>query len=507
MLSIKHGSGHGGETITLTAKATSGDPLLGWSGSTRREVDRSGTTVESVIKGIAQNPLQVNAYSTTSYTAWACQVLTPSVTLISPNGTKHTSTVAVGSQFVGAASAPDCPIAANAYTVDQPVFLRAPGESSGYSFIDWSDGLGTSIAPKTPVVLDGSKKYATVTATYQVHCFTLKTNHNELDVDIAPNCPDTPASEQKYIGGTSLTFTATGSGDANFRGFTGAPDGQDGIYAWVTVEGDTAVYANYVAKSVGERIVDGLTSIGNNIAVAAKKAVGVAAAVAGAFLVGDNPIMLAANLVVLLGQAVQAIADRFGLSSEGLASFTNGIKALSQTLDMISATTTCTTAWALASNAAAVPTVSSTAATKIGSVATDKINAAQKAVDAKRQAEIYEQMVTVNMFKDAKAATVVADTGQGATSSTAKILASIKAKGAAAAESAQEVADKLKGPLSYAAAAGDVAMIGYKLYADIDSGAAGWDPDAATAWTQGSDLFMNCMTNSIPDYMGVPKTT
>jgi hypothetical protein len=507
MLSTKYGSGRGGETITLTAKATSGDPLLGWSGSTRRQVDRAGNTVETTIKGIAQNPLQVSAYSTTSYTAWACQVLTPSVTLISPNGTKNTSAVNIGSTFVGASTAPDCPIATNAYTVDQPVFLRAPAESTGYSFIEWSDGLGTSIAPKTPVVLDGSKKYSTVTATYQVHCFTLSTNHNELDVDTEPNCPDTPASEQKYIGGTSVTFTATGSGDANFRGFTGAPDGQDGIYAWVSIDGDTAVYANYVAKSVGQVIVDGITSVANNIAVGAKKAVGVAAAVAGAFLVGDNPVMLAANLVVLLGKAVQAIADRFGLSSEGLAKFTGGIEALSQTLDMISATTTCTSAWALASNASPAPTVSSTAAASIGTTATKKINAAQAAVDAKRQAEIYEQMVTVNMFKDAKAAAVVADTGQGAASSTSKILASIKAKGAAAADAAQEVADKLKGPLAYAAAAGDVAMIGYKLYSDIDSGAAGWDPDAATAWTQGSDIFMNCMTNSIPDYMGVPKTT
>ncbi|GAB2454428.1 hypothetical protein HD599_002961 [Conyzicola lurida] len=506
MLSYKYGEG-GGETITLTATATGGDPLLGWSGSTRRQVDRAGTTVEAAIKGVAQNSLTVNAYGKTSYTAWACQSLTPSVTLISPNGTKHTTTVNVGSQFVGASAAPDCPIATNAYTVDQPVFLRAPGESSGYSFIEWSNGLGTSIAPKTPIVLDGSAKYSAVTATYQVHCFTLRTNLDVLDVDVEPNCPDTPASEQKYVGGTSVTFTATGAGNKNFRGFTGAPDGQEGNYAWVTIDGDTAVYANYESKSIGQVIVDGITSVANNIAVGAKKAVGVAAAVAGAFLVGDNPVMLAANLVVLLGQAVQAIADRFGLSSEGLASFTNGIKALSQTLDMISATTTCTTAWALASNAAAAPTVSSTAATKIGSVATDKINAAQKAVDAKRQAEIYEQMVTVNMFKDAKAATVVTDTGQGAASSTSKILASIKAKGAAAADSAQEVADKLKGPLGYAAAAGDVAMIGYKLYADIDSGAAGWDPDAATAWTQGADLFMNCMTNSIPDYMGVPKTT
>ena len=507
MLNYDVGDANSGETLLLTAKATSGDPLLGWSGSTRRPT-MDGLSVPVTVKAARDSPFSLRAYGETSFTAWACQIVAPTVTLISPNGTPHSTPGTIGGQFVAAATTPDCPIAGNAYTVDQPVFLRAPGESTGYTFTGWSGAVtGTSIAPKTPVIVDGASKTLAVTATYQVHCFTLTTNRNELRTNIEPNCPDTPASQGKYIGGTQVSFEATGSGDAHFRGFTGAPDGQDGTLAWVTVDSDVAVYANYESRSVGEKIVDGFVSLGNNIAIGAKKAVGVASAVAGAFLVGDNPVMLAANLVVLLGQAVQAIADQFGLSSAGLASFTAGIKHLSQTLDMINSTTTCTTAWAMASNAAAAPTVKSATAAKIGTVMTDKINAAQKAVDAKRQAEIYEQMVTVTMFKDAKAATAVADAGQSTVSSTQRAISYLATKGTAAADAAKEVAEKLKGPMQKAGQLGDVAMIGYKLYSDIDSGAAGWDADAESAWTKGQDVFMNCMTNSIPDYMGVPKTS
>jgi len=508
MLSYDVGSVQGGETLELSAKATSGDPLLGWSGSTFRPLDTAGTTAPVSFSGTPQNPMRVTAYGKSSFTAWACQRVTPTVTLVSPNGTPHSSAANIGGQFVSAATNPDCPLSTNAYTVDQPVFLRAPGESTGYTFTGFSGAVtSASIAPKTPVIVDGASRDIAVTATYQVHCFTLGTNRNELRTSIEPNCPDTPASESKYIGGTLVSFEATGSGDANFRGFTDSPDGQDGTLAWVTVDSDVTVYANYQARSIGEKIVDGFVSIGNNIAIGAKKAVGVASAVAGAFLVGENPVMLAANLVVLLGQAVQMIADQFGLSSAGLASFTAGIKHLSQTLDMINSTTTCTTAWAMASNAAAPPTVKSATAQKIGTVMTDKLNAAQKATDAARQAEIYEQMVTVTMFKDAKAATAVADAGQETVSSTQRALSYLATKGSAAADAAKEAAEALKGPMQTAGQLGDVAMIGYKLYSDIDSGAAGWDSDAESAWTKGQDVFMNCMTNSIPDYMGVPKTS
>jgi hypothetical protein len=111
------------------------------------------------------------------------------------------------------------------------------------------------------------------------------------------------------------------------------------------------------------------------------------------------------------------------------------------------------------------------------------------------------------MFKDAKAATAVADAGQETVSSTQRALSYLATKGTAAADAAKEVAEALKGPMQTAGQLGDVAMIGYKLYSDIDSGAAGWDADAESAWTKGQDVFMNCMTNSIPDYMGVPKTT
>lgn len=500
-------AGTSGQQITLTAKATQGDPLLGWSGTTTRWKDSSLTAPQRVTAS-TENPRTVAIASNGSFTAWACQAITTTLTLISPDGTKRSAPLPAGTDFVGASPAPDCPITAGAYTLGQDVFPQALEVSSGYTFVGWSGAVNSTDAyPTQGITIDGGSKYIKLTATYQVNCFKLTTNSQHTKVDPAPNCPDTDASKNMYIGGTLVTLQTIGNaGTKVFRGFTGDFDGQSGIYSWVTINKDSAIYSNYETRTAGEAITDALSDAANGTAIAAKKAVGVVAAAAAAFVMGDNPVLVVASLVVLLGTGVQAIADAFNLSSDGLKAFTGGIQALSQTLTFMQSMATCATVWSASSgsSSAQAKDVGTTAMGAAGTVIANRIiEAKDKAADL-REAQRAAQSAAMAAAYDARLANQLLSTSDEAVSSGTRALNYVKSTVTTASDKVTKALDAAKGPLETVGRLGDVALVGYTIYAEYQNQSTGWDSSAESAWTTGGDVYMNCMMDAIPPYFGVP---
>lgn len=500
--------GTSGQQITLTATATQGDPLLGWSGTTTRWKDSSLTTPQEVA-GSTQNPRTVGIASTGSFTAWACQAISTTLTLISPDGTKNSAPLPSGTDFVGASPAPDCPITASAYTLGQDVFPQALEQSSGYTFVGWSGAVNSAdLYPTTPITIDGASHYIDLTATYQVNCFALTTNPQHTKVEPAPNCPDTDASKNMYIGGTTITLQTTGNaGTKVFRGFTGDVDGQSGIYAWVTIDKDTAIYSNYETRSAGEAIKDALTDAANGTAILAKKTVGVVAAAAAAFVMGDNPVLLVASLVVLLGTGVQAIADAFNLSSDGLKAFTGGITALSQTLTFMQSAATCATVWSASSGTMKAADVNTTALGAAGVVVANRIIEAKDKAAALREAQRAAQSAAMAAAYDARLANQLLSTSDESVSALTRAGNYVSSTVKTASDKVTKVLDAAKGPLETVGRLGDVALVGYTIYNEYQNQNTGWDSSAESAWTTGGDVYMNCMMDAIPPYFGVPPRT
>src|SRR5690606_35686924 len=199
--------------------------------------------------------------------------------------------------------------------------------------------------PLTPLAMDGSGASATITATYQVVCYQLTSNWASVDVDPAPNCPDTPATENRYIGGTTVTLTATSEGSALFREWKGAPDATDDRFAAVVMTDDKAVYAYFSSKSVGESITSAFSDLGNAIAIAAKKAVGTAAAVASALVAGSNPVFVVMSGIAAFGSALEFITGKLGVEGKVLDAILSGTSAVGTAMEIMQAPFQCGAEW------------------------------------------------------------------------------------------------------------------------------------------------------------------
>jgi hypothetical protein len=456
------GGSNGSNPVVLTATANVGTPVIGWSGTTNRLVNAYGNMTSLPVAGQQGDSRTLAVYGASTFTAWSCETLDTHLTLISPNGTEHTTTVPENTDFIDVSPTPDCPFG-QAYTIGQSVYPLANGPAAGYTFVGWRGAItGDNPFPTTPVKLDGSASSAPLTAVYQVQCHTLTSNFDNVALSPAPNCPDTPASEHKYIGGTAVTLQQTGDGNLVFRNWTGTTDGTVGSYAITQMNADVAIYADYTSKSIGETITSIASVVGDTLANATKKLVGVAATVATGLLMGSNPITAAVGMTVLLGKVVQGIADALGVSSDGLVAFESGISAISSMVTFLTAAASCVTVWSTTSNSPPTTSGASSASSAsqgdLGATLLAQQNAATLAAqkDAQKQAILSSS----NLVGDAKA--VVGRLGTG----------------------------------------GAIAAGIYGSF--VDSSGGGWGDTASEAWTGGGDVYASCYEAAIPSYFDLP---
>lgn len=435
-------------TVTATPKtAAAATALVGWTGASHQFGSTPDTTIPTKLSSRTATA-QFAIYGDTQLTAWSCVGIDPSLTLVSPNGTAHTTPAPKDADFVNVDPAPNCGFNTSAYTTGSSVSVLANGPSDGYSFAGWSGSLTSADDyPTTPIVLDGSVPSVPITATYKVICHTLTTNFDNVAISPAPNCPDARASAHSYIGGTSVALQATGDGSLVFRGWNGPTAFSDGDIAGTNMTVDVALYANYTSKSAGEHITDIANTVGDALAITAKKAVGVAAAIATGFISGGNPIALGFTVVSLLGKAVGGIADLLGVDSAGLRTFQSVIAGVASIMTYMTSITTCATAWSAAADGGA----------SNGTGAQDA--AAKAAAQAAKYANQAGTPPPTNL-------------GQ-----------------------AKRLGSRL----------GAVVSVGVGIYGAATSGSGlGWDSSATSAWTSGGDAYAVCIGRAIPSFVGLP---
>ncbi len=485
-----------GSPVDFTATPTHGKPLQGWSLFTHKAEETGGTKTISY-PGLGGSSAGTTFLGTSSATAWSCEEVTPRVDLISPDGTSNVGTAPTTGTFIDASPQTDCPIGANSYTVGTEVAPAANATPKGYQFTGWS-GAETGSTPDPPAfTLTGAVGSVTVTATYKILCYALTSDYTTGEIVApAPNCPGAAASAHEYIGGTTVVMQQTGHGDDNFDGWTGSPTGTQGTYAWVTMDQNTAVYSDYTGKSAGQKIDDALKSVGTDIAVAGKKAVGVAAAVVSGLLVGGDPITAAASLVVLIGTGISDLLSDMGVNTSGLATMNSVLSDISQTINMMTASLSCATTWA--ANANTSKSTSGALLQDSGSVyaktlIADKTGASvDEDVYAEEQAADWEASQPYSLSE--------APLSDAIPPSTAQRLAN------AAGDVADSASDTGTSVLRFAGKYGTrlgVAASAVSSIVGMASGGAGvgWDSTASAAWTGGGAVYNACLTAAEPTYM------
>jgi hypothetical protein len=472
-----------GDPITLTATPTRGQPVVGWTGTTA-EVDDSqasaenpdGVVVPVTITGSNSPVFSATVLGPTAMQAWACEAINPTVTLISPNGTRHTGPAPSDVSFIDAVPAPNCPLGALDYTEGSSVQLSADGPSAGYTFVGWG-GVATGTSQKSNTfTLDGSATGVGVNATYQVVCYKLTSNYSAgVAASPAPNCPDEPASADEYVGGSIVTLGETTPSGYNFDGWQGtnqtAASNDGSGYTYVIMTGDSTVTADFEAKSIAQDISDGVDTVTQSIAIAAKKAVGVVAAVVGGVALGLNPVTGVVGVVDLVGLGVVSLLKDAGVSGAGLDGLNNGLTDVAQTLSFAISDLTCATVWSANANG------DNGADNALGQVG----NVASSTIQAQDATETYDQ--------DVHDAAV-----------------DYEINGADAEE--LSTTDQVVGLAGkYGSRLGVVGAVAAGIYTEVSTGGpnTGWDSSASAAWTGGADVYDSCINSSLPSYMPTPS--
>jgi len=456
-------------TVTANPTAKSGpNPVIAMTWNTKKWNESRGIGIDaSQVMPIEGTSRRIELYGASTVTVFACERLLADVILVAPNGSESriANSSAPEADFVNVSPTPDCPLAGQAsYTVGSKVSLYANADPVGYTFLSWGgDASGTEIEASAPLQMDGAAKSKAITAKYQVHCFQLTSNWaNNAAPDPAPNCPGAPASEHRYIAGTVVTLEATRDGSAIFREWKGPVDAVDGKFAAVVVNADKAVYSYFSSPSAGEAIRDAFVSLGNDIAVAAKKGVGVAAAVASSFIAGSNPVFAVMSAVSAFGKALSFITDKLGVQGQVLDAILTGTEAVGTAMELLQAPFQCGVEWSASAGSSSYSAPPDTS----GSIQTVAANALAGQLRDRATANTQSALAgVIDRFYGAEAAANV--------------------------QTAQRAAKT----------GGRLAAVGYAVYQQVSAGQ--WDSSAEAAWTDGS-AYNACMARVLSKIPGIP---
>ncbi|WP_417512411.1 Ig-like domain repeat protein [Microbacterium sp.] len=339
------------DQITIAARSTTGNPQLGWV------VGGSGTSpVPSVGTGTRGSTVHLTESGNRTLTAYACQEVSPYVGITDVTGEPRIALQRTGT-FIEISPAPNCPFNSNAWLIGTDLTFTAGADERGYEFGVWGGVAEVSTDdPRTAsYTVDATAPTVAVTAAYAVLCHTLTVSgkaHRVTQVP-QPNCPGAPAGgldennvyTGHYIGGTAVALFGEVPGGNIWQGWSGDLEETGKVKVAVAImDADKAAEHRYRGKSWDEKAADFFTEAGNQLAVAAKKALGGVAYVAGTFMQEVPPASLLGESFEMLS-LVGDLLNRIGVPT----SVTKYFSYPSQALDWMYSGFTCVASASLSS--------------------------------------------------------------------------------------------------------------------------------------------------------------
>jgi len=309
-------------------------------------------------------------YGRSDVIAYACEFVQLGARVTGPEGQTTTAGVSnIGAGHAGLdgfirTTDADCSTGADprsgwgsyAWTVGTQLLPIVVANPAAYRFTGWADDAkGTGETPDAPVNLVGPGRTVTgdtfhykITANFTAICYTLSLPYDadKIEVVTPPNCPGVDVGQHRYLGGTPVVLHGNDKGDSLFRYWKSGHDvvdSKDARWASVMMSSDKTVIANYTAKSVGERMTAVGTAIGDVLAVASKKIVGIVAATAAAYV----KVLLAKVSLVASGIGYIAMGlEELGVHGAVIDGMKNASAMMNSMLEMLSAPMDCISAWA-----------------------------------------------------------------------------------------------------------------------------------------------------------------
>lgn len=359
--------GTSGNGITIdasaaTTEAQGAETVFVWSTNepnTNNEISKIWSRSSSLNEEL-YGPSQVIAY--------ACEFVKIDAAVSAPGGTVVASAGATNmtrdskiDRFVqtqdancGTGSDPKSGYAGYAWTVGTELTPLVAADPAAYRFTGWSgDASGSGESPNAPVKLVGAGHTASgqnyhyrVTANFEAICYTLSipSDADKVEVLTAPNCPGVDASKHQYLGGTAVVLHAADKGDTLFRNWVSGVDAVDDDPHWASVimDSDAKVVPYYSTKSVGEQLSSYGALVGDAMAIASKKMVGIASAAVAAY------VKVLFSKVTLVAQGISYAAqglELLGVHGAGLDAVKNGAAAMENMIALMWAPLDCITAW------------------------------------------------------------------------------------------------------------------------------------------------------------------
>lgn len=316
-------------TSPASPLAVGADIVWAWSAQQPPEPGEAPAALSNVWE---ETPaLQQGVYGKVNAVAYACNRVLVDASVRAPDGTvvrdAGASNIAPAgdtklSGFVGLPAA-DCSVGANprsgrsgySWQVGTPLLPVVLADSGAYRFTGWSgDVTGTGETPDQPLVLGGVPQPASglgfhhrITANFTAIChrLTIGSDAAQMKVHTAPNCPGVDASQNMYLGNTSVVVQAI-DGNALFRHWVSGYDAistSDGHWATVKMTDDRTVMPYFSSKSAGEAISSVATAVGDYAAVSSKKLIGFVSAGALAF------VKTLTAPIAAVGTAMSGLAD------------------------------------------------------------------------------------------------------------------------------------------------------------------------------------------------------
>ncbi|MCU1439263.1 MAG: hypothetical protein JWP85_260 [Rhodoglobus sp.] len=309
-------------------------------------------------------------YGTSAIIAYACEFVAVGANVSSPTGQPVSSAGALNvdresqsrlGDFLitqpancATGSDPRSGYGGYAWVVGTQLMPVVTADPLAYRFTGWSgDVTGTGETPDAPLNLVGAGRTAQgdnyhyrVSANFTAICYklSLPSDADKLEVITAPNCPGMAASEKLYLGGTAVVIHASDRSNSLFRNWVSGVDAIDADTHWASVimTSDKSVVPYYSSKSAGEYITQYGTLVGDSLAIASKKMIGVASAAVAAYA---KVLISKASLVASgIGYVAQGL-EYLGVEGSAIDGMKSASTAMNSMITMLFAPLDCITAW------------------------------------------------------------------------------------------------------------------------------------------------------------------
>jgi hypothetical protein len=432
-----------------------------------------------------QRVISLNVDGSMVHTAYFCQAVKPSVTVVDIDGNRSPASGALldsfGPVFRSSNTSGNCPTPGWFLPGTTAVLGSSGTGVPGYAIDGWTlDGAAAPAGPlSVPISQDGDPHDVGLVVRVRCHKLTVNAEFGHTAYPL-PNCPGVAASKGLYAQGTAVTVTAGQSTGHVFQGW-GAAGSFNPVLA--KMDGAVTLTASFRAKTIGETIMESVIDPAlDAMGVAVKKTVGGVAyltKVLAEHVIDDVFLKTLSSI----GTGLAAGFGAIGVEGKVLDGIVLGLQTPSNAFGASLAGFDCVQEWAWGTSLPTLDDVKETLSSAATGAAKEEVQGVE-VDDVIAQAQALTAKIAAG-DPDALAGAYVAAAG-----------------GPAGAMVLALVLDMQANPDAWLGRAEALGDYGLTFLQEQFGKSFTWESSATEAWTSGGDAFFSCMAENGKDMAG-----